>query len=71
MSNEHSKRCEAKAKQLEEMASDLTQLLGVLIEGDENVRSLIDHHRRDAQIYRSLAAQYRVAEGYETGNSSV
>ena len=59
MSNEHSERCEAKAMQLEEMASDLAQLLGVLAEGDGDVRFLIDNHKREAQIYRRLAAQYR------------
>jgi hypothetical protein len=59
MSNEHSERCEARAMQLEEMASKLAQLLGVLLGEDVNVRLLIDHHKRDAQIYRQLAAQYR------------
>jgi hypothetical protein len=55
----HSERCEAEAARLEEKASSLTQLLGVLLEEDESVLLLIAHHKEDAQIYRRLAAQYR------------
>jgi hypothetical protein len=58
MNNEFSKRCETKAIQLEKKASNLIQLLGVLLEEDENVRLLIEHHKRDAQLYRYLATQY-------------
>ena len=59
MTTTHSERCEAEAARLEGKAVSLGQLLGVLLGEDDYVKSVINRHKQDAELYRHVAARYR------------